>query len=365
MKKRFDYFLETTQFPLVVLFIATFLLGCGNLLVNSQVAIFWSNTNTFIQLLSAYLRLAGSFLIQIFPLIILVYATQKKMDDPVAGVLGAVTYFFLLITTMFLAPTSLPSYAYTKIFGLSIDSSLFSVLGAQSRSPLNLGVLASVICYYIVKYCYLRTRNRRAYGIFAFVDKNMLAVIWCTCVSIVVGGILSFVWPYVIKGVVAVFAFIADDITNPFNLFIYGITERFASMLNMVEIPRGVFWFGESGGSWLDSLGRKFVGDVSIWTAQISNSAVSSGIGRFITPLYVIQIFAIPGYLVAMFTLYTNRFEKRKYLVFLIFAILISMFMGSSAPFDLFMFCTAPLLFMLHVFFCGVLYAALQWSKVY
>lgn len=365
MKRRFDIFLDAAQFPLIIMFIASILLGLGNLLTNQQLFVtLFGNTET-IQIISAFFKTCGFYIIQYFPLILLFYILTKKYDDTAAGLIGVVSYFTLLITTMFFVKDKLPSYAYVTSFGISVDSSNFAFLGSSVRYPLNLGIVATVVSYYLVKHCFNHTRNRRTYGATAFIDKNTMALILSIILSVILGIILSYVWPVFIQALSGVFTFIADDITNPFNLFIYGIVDKIMSIFNLGDIPRNVFWFSEFGGSWLDGFGRKYAGDVAIWTTQISSSSLTSGIGRFITPLYLIQIFAIPGYLCAMFSMYTNRFERRKYVLFLIIACIASAFMGSSLPFDLVMICSTPLLYFIHVFISGVLFAVLQWSKIF
>ncbi|MBR3840812.1 MAG: hypothetical protein IKM20_06725 [Erysipelotrichales bacterium] len=365
MQKRFDYFLEMGQFPLIILFCASIMLGTGNLLVNSELAVFWDVSSNLIIQASILLKALGSFIISLFPLLLLVFILSKKYDDSHAGMIGLASYATLLVTTMIFASEKLNPVAYNSVLGLSINNVDYPSLAIAIRNPLHLGLLATFVCYRIVKHCYLKTRNRRSYGAFSFIDKNVLSLLYAIFYSLILGLIISFIWPYIINFLFIIFDFIADDITNPFNLFLYGALEKLFGVANMISIPRNVFWFSEYGGSWLDSLGRKYVGDVAIWTAQNASSMVTGGIGRFITPLYVIQIFAIPGYILALFTIYTNRFEKRKYVLFAIIAMIVSMFMGNSFPFDLFMFATTPLLFFLHVFASGVIYAFLQWLKLY
>lgn len=364
MKKRFDYFLDIAHFPLIALFIAALLIGIANILVSPEISV-WSISDSKIILASSVLKTIGYYVIQFFPLLLLINATSKKLDDSICGLLSICSYFTVLIMTMFFASTKLPIDAYTTGIGMQLTSAQFSALGSVIRHPLQLGIVLTFICYYIVKFAYSNTRNRKSYGMMSFIDKNTAALIMTLVISIFIGIIVSYVWTFVIEAIYIVLRFIADDITNPFNLFLYGVSEKLLGVVNMNEIPRNLFYFTDFGGSWLDSLGRKFVGDVGIWTAQLSNGTLTTGIGRFTTASYVINIFAIPGYLVALFTMYTNRFERRKYLVFLILAIVASCFMGNSVPFELFMLCATPLLFVFHVFISGVIYALLAWLKIY
>ena len=60
----------------------------------------------------------------------------------------------------------------------------------------------------------------------------------------------------------------ANDITNPINLLLYGMFERLSAITGLIDIPRQIFWFSDMGGSWMNSVGLKFSGDVAIWTVN-------------------------------------------------------------------------------------------------
>ena len=61
-----------------------------------------------------------------------------------------------------------------------------------------------------------------------------------------------------------------------------------------------MFWFSDMGGRWLNSVGQKFSGDVAIWTAQRQEGISVLTTGTFITPYYVINLFIIPAYYIAI-----------------------------------------------------------------
>ncbi len=365
MRKRYDFFIDVAQFPLVTLLIAVILLGTGNILVNPSTAILWKPTNHYVILASACLRMFGGAIVMLFPLSVLIALLNKRFEEVFASLIGVISYIVILITTMFFASDKLPADAYSSMLGIGTGVLESSRVMGVVRYPLQLGILASFICYVLTKHCFERTRNRKTYGLFSFIDKNTMALLLVIVYSFAAGIAISYVWKYFILGLYQVFAFIADDITNPFNLFLYGVIEKLMALLNMVHIPRNAFWFTELGGSWLDSLGRKYVGDVAIWTAQITSGSIARGTGRFITPNYMIQMFALPGYIVALFTLVSNRFEKRKYISFMVIAIVASILCGNALPFELFMFCASPLLFFFHVGISGMLYAVFEWAKIF
>ena len=264
MRKRYDFFIDVAQFPLVTLLIAVILLGTGNILVNPSTAILWKPTNHYVILASACLRMFGGAIVMLFPLSVLIALLNKRFEEVFASLIGVISYIVILITTMFFASDKLPADAYSSMLGIGTGVLESSRVMGVVRYPLQLGILASFICYVLTKHCFERTRNRKTYGLFSFIDKNTMALLLVIVYSFAAGIAISYVWKYFILGLYQVFAFIADDITNPFNLFLYGVIEKLMALLNMVHIPRNAFWFTELGGSWLDSLGRKYVGDVAI-----------------------------------------------------------------------------------------------------
>lgn len=365
MRKRYDFFIDVAQFPIIALLIAVILLGTGNVLVNPNAALFWKVSSEYVVLASSFLRMLGGTIIITLPLGLLIALLSKRFDDVLASMIGVISFLIIHITTMFFASTKLPAEAYTSVMGIGLGSLASTMVAAASRYPLQIGLLASMVAYYVTKVSYLRTRNKKTYGMFSFVDKNTMALLLAMMYSIVMGLVISYVWPYFVMVLYEIFKFIADDITNPFNLFVFGSVDKLLAVLNLSEIPRATFWFSEFGGTWLDSFGRKYAGDVAIWTAQLASGTMNIGIGRFVTPQYVVNLFAIPGYLVALFSLVSNRFEKRKYFMLLMLAVVASMVCGNSLPIDLFMLCASPLLFFIHVFASSLLYAIFEWAKIF
>ncbi len=128
-----------------------------------------------------------------------------------------------------------------------------------------------------------------------------------------------------------IFEFIATDITNPMNLFVYGVMDRLLADLNLGALMRTLFWYGEQGGTWINNLGVNYMGDVGIWTAQMNSLITPSGVGRLITPYYVLNLFAVPGMLIGFYTIFTDKMEKRRIRLFFLLAILVSLVTGTPA----------------------------------
>ena len=54
LNKRLDYFLEISQFPLIILFTGCVLIGLGNLIVNPYIEHLWNTNGQLINLISLY-----------------------------------------------------------------------------------------------------------------------------------------------------------------------------------------------------------------------------------------------------------------------------------------------------------------------
>ena len=177
--------------------------------------------------------------------------------------------------------------------------------------------------------------------------------------SILAGIGIAFIWPNFIAFITNIFMFISKDLNNPINLFIYGFVNRSLSILNFSHWMNQLFWFTNLGGNWIDPLGTVHAGDVGMWTAQLMRNVSGFTSGKLITPLYILNLFAVPAFILAAFQTYTDKLVHNRLIPFVIFAVLASIFFGTLLPIELFLLFTAPLLFMFHLFFTAILYAIL------
>lgn len=183
--------------------------------------------------------------------------------------------------------------------------------------------------------------------------------------STIFGIIIAYIWPYIIEALQAAITYIASDTTNPANLAVFGIMERMLSVLNLGTIIRSPFWYGTSGGSWISMAGTNIAGDVNIWTAQLAAGSISGMTGRFITPYYVLNMFAIPGLLWGMYSMQTDRLERRRTRMLYILVTAMSLLSGTLLPVELMLFFLCPLLFLFHIGYTGVLFGVFQSMHTY
>ncbi len=358
--RRWHSFLEIFQFPLKLLFIACVMVSISSLFLNSNVGVYWSTENTIVLQVAYFVRSVGNLIITNFPFFVLVKMMARKGSQAVQNEVGIIGYFVFLMTTMYFSVQTLPSMAYSSLFGLSLTTAKIPGMSGSVQYPLQTGLFGALAVGFLARWVYRRSRFKTQYGFFSFVDKNSYAILMMMVCSFILGLIFSFIWPLGIEMLYDVFDFIASDINNPMNLFVYGILDRLLSVFNLGGMIRYGFWFTELGGSWIDLAGATYVGDVSIWAAQVARSTFPMGYGRFITPYYILNLFAVPGMLISLYTLFTDKIERRRYRLFFVLAVLISLLAGTLLPLEIFLLIMAPMLFLIHLLITGCLFGLCQ-----
>lgn len=358
--RRWHSLLDIITFPLKILFVATILMGIGGLILNPNLQNLFTIESQLIISFAELLRYFGSVMLLNFPFFIMIKALSKRFSESVPVFIGIIGYIVFNITTLFFTKATFPPEAYLQVFGLQIDLSLLSINGTGVHYPIHTGVIAAILVIIITRFSYRVSRRASGYGVLSFIDKDMWAAIYTMILSGFAGILIVNVWPFVIGGLTFVFKFIGSDITNPMNLFVYGISDRFLAGVGLSQLIRTPFWFGSLGGSWINSTGANIIGDVSIWTQQISEGLTSVGFGRLYTPYYVLNLFAIPAFIVGIFQTFTDKFERRKFRGFFAVAVILSIFLGMLFPFEIFLLFLAPLIYVTHVFLTGVLFAVFQ-----
>ncbi len=363
--KKWHSFLSVFQFPLKLLFIALILLSLSSLVLSSSVGIFWSTDNLYV-IQGAYLaRSVGNFIVVNFPFFVLIKMTSRRGSEGIQSEVGILGYIVFLITTMYFSDQTLGTTYFYSTFGLAINTSSIPGLSGGTQYPLQMGLVGAMAIGFLARYVYNRSRGKHQYGFLGFIDKNAYAIILVVVGAFLFGITFSYLWPMLMEMLQQVFEFIATDINNPVNLFVYGMFDRGLSVLNLGGIIRNVFWFGEFGGSWIDIAGVGYTGDVSIWAAQTARDVFPLGYGRFITPYYILNLFAVPGMLIALYMMHSDKYERRRYRGFFVVALLLSLFGGTLLPLEIFLLVMAPLLFGMHLLATGCMFAVCQAMSIY
>lgn len=356
--------LEYIQFPLKVLFFATILLGIGNSIINPNISYIWDVKNEVVILISEMMRYSGGFLIQIFPLLVFLVVLTRKFEDSVPVFIGFVSYVVLSLVVLFLQNNDAPSYFYGNMLGIQISFHADSIFEEVTRIPYNTGILSLIVSYLITMYSYLKSRHYSMHGILSFIDHDAWAMILSVFFSVLAGIVFAFGWPLVITAINYFYNYLAHDLLSPINLFLYGITERISAVFSLQDIPRSAFWLGELGGSATDNFGIPYLGDVNTWYAYQNLNIVTTNAGHLLTPYYIINIFLIPGFLLGYYSLVDSKKDRRRYFLFFVIAIMLSVICGNSLPMEILMLILAPMLYIVYLLIVGLLYAGLQMAGV-
>lgn len=352
-------FFDMLQFPVKVLFIACVLMGFGEVLANPQIMTIITVNDTVLTI-SYGLRFAGSFIFANFPLLVVIKMVGRRHDSSTPIFAAILGYIVFLISCSFFAPQTYNNEFYASIIGIEVNMEEFNIVSDTMMYPFQTGLFAAIAVIWCTRFSYRNTRRHSSDGWLGYIDRDTLSVILTMILSIAAGFLLTMFWPLMINLIVNVMRFIAEDITNPINLFVYGIFDRVMALLNLSTISHNAFWFGSYGGSWISESGLNYYGDVGVWTAQQGAMIVSNGAGRLITPYYLINFFAVPAIAIVFWVLNTNPEERKRYFSFMIIAILVSIGFGSILPFEFFLLLTAPFLLVIHLVVSGLLFGILQ-----
>lgn len=356
---------ESVQFSVKILFLGLVFSTIGSLLTNQNLVYQFSLTNTYVTLVAQISIFIGSYIITLFPLILLVVLLSAKTEDRSQQIIGVINYFVFQIVIMFVYPLisdiSVSSSALFSFMSVNLES---SGLANITSSPFLLGTLASVLIYYITRSVADRTKRFGGYGVLGFLDHQIWSAIISLLLTVAAATLFAYGWPYVLNALYSAFDMINNDVKNPMNIFIYGLLDRFLSLIGMGDIIHREFWFGALGGSWMDDFGTVYQGDITIWMAQIDHNILFES-GKFTAAYYISNLFAVPGYLLAVYRTFSGKFERRKYTILIILAFIIVAISGNSIAIDLFMILSAPLLYAVHLMLYAVISAILSGLSIY
>ena len=351
MKKFWYSNYESIKGPLTMYLIAMILLAIPNI---------FSSTNRIIATTLVAFKYTGGLIKTLLPIFIIINIIGKNHEDSVPVLGGVISYVLLHLVTMFVASQSFEAPFYT-----SLGSGLLEGIQGLGRKPLNLGFVASVVVIVIVFMTYRISRQRFNYGLLTFIDNDSWFLITCSVVTIITGVGISFAFPYGVKFLNRIMVFVSENSANPAALFVYGLTERVMELLGMEDIIHNGFWIGNYGGNWLDSAGNLYMGDVNIWTAQLSKGMVELGVGKYITPYYIINIFIVPALILGLYCQYSSNIERRRLLGLMVIAVAVSVTSSSLVPVQLLLLFISPTLLIIHILLSSSVYMVFSMLQIY
>ena len=326
MQYMHSYF-QILKFPLIVIAFACFLCGVSNIILHPAYGLVTIIANDGVFLVGELLGIIARTILMYAPLLILLRLLTQKKNSSVTVVAGLTGYFAFHIATMFVPAPVLPSHAYNALFNIGIASSSVSYLSGSANYPLLTGMVGTIIVT-MLTYIACRTGSHHGIGqasLLKQTDALLKTVIYC----ILAGTVFGVIWPYFILFIVRLVNYISSDLGSPFNMILYGVTDRFLQLFHLNALIRQPLWYSSSGGLWTNIAGATVVGDANVWTAQLGAGTLTSGAGKLFAPYYVMNIFAIPAMIWGMYSIGTSKAQRAKVQKLCIVGTLISMISGN------------------------------------
>lgn len=352
---------ENCKMPIRIAFFAFVLIAFGFLITNESVNLFYTFSNSFLLMLADGCLSLGQTIIVNLPLIFMIYLVCKKANSGIPILLAIVGYFSFLITTSLFANQTLSTYAYTNTSGVN---GILSISGL-TRYPLETGMIGSFVVAYITRFSYIKSRHRTSNSLVGFLNKDSAAIVYNVVFCSAAGIIVSFVFPIIYRYLSNLTTYISKDLSDPIRIGIYGILDRFLSILGLGNFIRYPFWYTALGGSYQTLAGQSIVGDVNIWKYIKDTVSSYAGCGRFITPYYVINMFMIPAIYFAFLTSMSDKVERRHFIFPFILASLLSFVAGNPLPIELLLAFTCPLLLIMYLGVTGCVFAYMTRANIF
>ncbi len=240
-------------------------------------------------------------------------------NDGAAGLAGLVSW--LMITNL------LSSGVITTMTGAEANVAFGKI---QNQF---IGILAGVIG----SVCYNKFKNTKLPDALSFFSGKRCVAIVTAIASIIVAGILFFVWPIVYTGLVAVGSSIQD--LGAIGSGIYAFLNRLLIPFGLHHALNSVFWF--------DAIGINDLGN--FW----GNTGVAGETGMYMAGFFPSMMFGLPA--AALAIIHCSKPEKRKQAAGIMgAAALCSFICGVTEPFEFAFMFLAPALYLVYAILYGI-----------
>ncbi|WP_299998151.1 PTS transporter subunit EIIC [uncultured Cedecea sp.] len=222
------------------------------------------------------------------------------------------------------------------------------VLGVQ---VLEMGVFAGILTGALAGYLYNKYSVVQFSGVMAIYSGHCFVAIIMLPVSILLGVVMSEVWPYVQHGISSMALAIKDS--GPFGVAIYGFLERILVPTGLHHLVYTPFLYTELGGS-KEVCGTLYHGARNIYFAEMACQDVKQLSSTVVWDARGIsKMFGLPAVALAMYvTAKPERKTQAK--AILLPAALTAMLVGVTEPLEFAFLFVAPLLFVVHAVLTGI-----------
>ncbi|MGV1004770.1 MAG: glucose-specific PTS transporter subunit IIBC [Candidatus Nanopelagicales bacterium] len=226
-----------------------------------------------------------------------------------------------------------------------------SVLGIPS---LQTGVFGGILMGAVAAWAYNRFFRIELPPFLGFFAGKRFVPIVTAALAVLLGIILTFLWPPIGNGINA-FANALKDAGAP-GVFVFGLVERSLIPFGLHHIWYSPFWF--QFGEWTNSAGTVLTGDQRMWFGQLADKAPfvdNEGFrtARYMTGKFPFMMFGLPAAAAAMY--HEAKDSQKKIAAGILFSAALTSFLtGITEPIEFTFLFIAPWLFGIHAVIAGL-----------
>lgn len=331
---------KALMLPVAILPAAGLLLGIGNMLVNENFLEYapWLNA-AWVQAAASVMMNAGQIVFSNLSLLFAVgVAVGLAGGEGVAG-LAAIIGYLVMNVTMGTVIGVTPGMIGT-------EQAYESVLGIPTLAT---GVFGGIIVGILAASMYRRFYNIELPSYLGFFAGKRFVPIMTAVTSVVLGLLLTVIWPPIQSGLNAASHFMLDQ-NLTLSAFVFGVVERGLIPFGLHHIFYSPFWF--EFGEYINSAGQVIRGDQKIFMAQLKDG-VEFTAGTFMTGKFPFMMFGLPAAALAIY--HEAKPQHKKYVAGIMgSAALTSFLTGITEPLEFSFLFVAPILFAVHAVFAGL-----------
>lgn len=233
-------------------------------------------------------------------------------------------------------------------------------------------VLIGICVGILAAWCYNHFHATKLPDALAFFSGRRLVPILTSLLSIVLAGILYFVWPLLYGGLFAFGQWILG--MGAVGAGLYGFANRLLIPTGLHHALNSIFWFDVIG---INDIGNFLAGGKTIAAAQAATDAAScpgvwannactviGQVGRYQAGFFPVMMFGLPGAALAMY-LRADTARKKAVGSLMLAGALASFFTGVTEPLEFAFMFVAPLLYLVHALLTGLslfIVSSFQWT---
>ena len=343
--------------PISVLPVAGLFLGISTALSSPAVVAEYPILNE--ATVKAVLMLMNSIGNGVFAALPLIFAVGiavglARGEKGAAGLAAVVGYFVLLTSTGAVLKISgqlPPAGADIRLYGMAMQ------YGIQT---LNMNVFGGILAGIVTAFVHNRFYKTRLPQFLAFFGGSRFVPIVNTFVFILVGFIMSFIWPSIAAGLTSL-----GQITQGLGIlgsFLYGLVLRSFYIVGLHHAFYLPFWTTAAGGT-LEVGGKMIEGWQNIFLAQLADPHTTKffyNIALYNSGRYFHMLFGLPAVCLAMYRTIPDLTRRKATIGFLVSIALTSFVTGVTEPISFALLFASPILFVAEAFLfaCSFVVAA-------